>query len=56
MLLCLCYDSLTFTVNFEKIKIDDSRMSKSWGQELRRIVLTSNYRKKSGKIRIQIGK
>jgi len=46
--LTLRYDAKIFRASIETIEIKDSRMSKSWGSELRRVTLTSRKINKSG--------
>ena len=55
-MLTLKYDKRAFDARIETIAIEDSRLGRSWGDELYRIVLTSKNKDISGDFRIKIEK
>ena len=50
----LKYDDSTFSATVETIEINDSRMSRNWGHELKRILLTSKQDGLTGKYNIEM--
>jgi hypothetical protein len=51
----LIYDADRFDASVERIPVTDTRMRGSWGDELRRVVLTSKTTTLADSVRIRIG-